>query len=451
MRTSGRTRKAAVIAVAGLATCATLITGCSSDDDNDSKGGSSTSSSSSTEKITLHIGDFGSFGYDDKTGAALFSAYHKLHPNITIVEDNTSDGQQYWDALKLHLTQGSGLADIQAIEVGYIAEAVTPALASKFEDLGKAPGVKIDDWVSWKEKQATTPDGAVIGLGTDIGPTAICYRKDMFEAAGLPSDRDAVAKLWSGDWQKFVDVGKQFKAKAPKGAAFVDSGSGLFNAMLASQPTQYSDASGKLIYDTSAGVQTAWDLATEAVEGGLTAKLRQFDTNNTWNAAFKNSKFATIACPSWMVGLVATNSGPELKGKWDIASPPQAGNWGGSFLGVPKGGKHVKEAIELAQWLTAAPQQVKVFQKFGNIPSNKAGLADPAVASATNEYFPGTPVGKIYSMTASTITPAPIGKWDGQVKTFLTDNGILDMEQHGTSKDKAWSNVKAQVKDKIDE
>jgi cellobiose transport system substrate-binding protein len=446
MRTSGRTRKAAVIAVAGIATCATLITGCSSNSNNDSKGGGS---SDANQKITLHIGDFGSFGYDDKTGAALFSEYHKLHPNITVVEDNTSNGQQYWDTLKLHLSQGSGLADIQAIEVGYIAEAVTPAIASKFEDIGKAPGVNVDDWVSYKEKQATTTDGKVIGLGTDIGPTAICYRKDLFQQAGLPTDRDQVAQLWAGDWQKFVDAGKKFKAKAPAGVAFTDSGSGLFNAVLSSQPTQYSDASGKLIYDTSAGVKTAWDLATEAVQDGLTAKLQQFNTDNSWNAAFKTSKFATVACPSWMVGQVADNSGPALKGKWDIAQPPQAGNWGGSFLGVPSAGKHVKEAEALAEWLTAPAQEVKVFQKFGNIPSTKAGLNDPAVLAATNDFFPGTPIGKIYTTTAQNVQPAPIGQWDGQVKTFITDNRILDMEQHGTSKDKAWSNVQKLVKDKI--
>jgi cellobiose transport system substrate-binding protein len=447
MRTSGRTRKAAVIAVAGLATCATLITGCSSDDDSNDKG----ASSPSNEKITLHIGDFGSFGYDDKTGAALFSAYHTLHPDITIVEDNVSDGQQYWDALKLHLTQGSGLADIQAIEVGYVAEAVNPTIASKFEDLGKATGVNIDDWVGYKEKQATTTDGKVIGLGTDIGPTAICYRKDLFEAAGLPTGREDVAKLWNGDWHKFVEVGKRFKAKAPDGVAFTDSGSGLFNAALASQATQYSDTSGKLVYDTSAGVRTAWDLATEAVEQGLTAKLRQFDSNNSWNAAFKNSKFATVACPSWMTGIISAQAGEGNKGKWDIAQPPQAGNWGGSFLAVPSAGKHVKEATALAAWLTAPEQQAKVFTKNGNIPSTKKGLADPTVQNAMNPYFGETPVGKIYTFTAQNIQPAPIGRWDGQVKTFITDNGILDMEQHGTSKDKAWSNVQDQVKEHITE
>jgi len=449
MRTSGRTRRTAVIAVAGLAACATLITGCSSDKKDDKAGSDGTASS--TEKITLHIADFGSFGFDDKKGAALYADYHKLHPNITIVEDNVSDAQPSWDSFKLHLTQNSGLADIQAIEVGYIGLATQPNMASKLVDFTSAPGFKTTDWLPYKEKQATTSDGKVVGLGTDAGPIAICYNKDAFKAAGLPTDRDTLATNWSGDWQKFVDLGKQFEASKtkPKGMAFSDSGSGLFNSVLASQPTQYSDASGKLIYDTSAGVQTAWNIATEAVENHLTAGFQQLDTAGTWNAAFKNNKFATVTCPSWMVGLVQGNSGDAGKGKWDVAQPPQVGNWGGSFLAVPKSGKHVAEATALAQWLTSAAQQVKVFQKFGNIPSTTGALADPAVQNLENPYFPGTPMGKIFSTAAKNITPAPIGQWDGTVKDIITKNGILDMEQRGTKKDKAWSNVVAQVKDKV--
>ncbi|WNI15635.1 ABC transporter substrate-binding protein [Actinacidiphila sp. ITFR-21] len=446
MRTSGRTRKTAVIAVAGLAACATLITGCSSDSKDSGSGGGK---AAANEKITLHIGDFGSFGYDDKTGAKLFSEYHALHPNITVIEDNVSDSGAYWNSLKLHLTQNSGLDDIQALEIGFIANATQPQYASKFVDFNTVKGFDAGAWLDYKEKEATTSDGKVIGVGTDVGPTAICYRKDLFQQAGLPTDRDAVAALWAGDWGKFVTAGKQFKAHAPAGVAFTDSASGLFNAVLSSQPDQYSDGSGNLVYDTSPGVKTAWDIASTAVQDGLTAKLQQFDANNTWTAAFKTNKFATVACPSWMIGLVATNSGPANQGKWDIAQPPQAGNWGGSFLAVPKSGKHVAEATALAQWLTAAAQEVKVFQKFGNIPSNKAALSDPAVLNTTNAYFPGTPVGKIFTATANDIKPAPIGPNDGVVKDTITQNGLLDMEQRGTSKDKAWSNVQAQVKDKV--
>ncbi|MFI0896755.1 extracellular solute-binding protein [Streptomyces sp. NPDC020983] len=447
MRTSGRTRKAAVIAVAGLAACATLITGCSSDSDSGSKNDSK--DGSSNEKITLHVGDFGSFGYDDKNGAALYAEYHKLHPNITIVEDNVSDGQQYWDKLKLHLTQNSGLADIQAIEVGYIGLAIQPNLANKFVDFKTVQGFDANAWLPYKEKQATTGDGKIIGLGTDAGPTAICYNKAAFAQAGLPTDRDQLAAQWNGDWQKFIDLGKQFQKKAPKGMKFSDSGSGLFNAILASQSTQYSDQNGKLIYDSSDGVKTAWNLSTEAVEAGITAGYQQLDPQNAWSAAFKTGKFATVTCPSWMVGLVQNNSGDAGKGKWDVATPPQVGNWGGSFLAVPKAGKHVKEATALAQWLTAKEQEVKVFQKFGNIPSNVAALDDPAVQNLTNPYFPGTPIGKIFAGAAKNITPAPIGPWDGNVKDIITKNGIMDMEKRGTAKDKAWSNVVSQIKDKV--
>jgi cellobiose transport system substrate-binding protein len=92
-----------------------------------------------------------------------------------------------------------------------------------------------------------------------------------------------------------------------------------------------------------------------------------------------------------------------------------------------------------------------VFAVNGNIPSTTEGLKSETVQNAQPEYFPGVPVGKIYSEAAQQIKPAPIGRWDGQVKTFLTDNGILDIETRGTSPEKAWNNVRKLVEDKIDQ
>ncbi|MGA5214739.1 ABC transporter substrate-binding protein [Streptomyces cinereoruber] len=443
MRTSSsrRGRRTAVAAVAVVMTGTSLLTGCGSDDDDAKSGGT----------ITLRVGTFGSFGYDDKTGAKLYAEYEKTHPGIKIEESNVADGQKYWDTLKLRLSRNSGLADIQAIEVGYIAEATGPTMADKWVDLGKEGGAKLDAFLDWKVKQATTADGSVIGLGTDIGPMAVCYNKDLFAKAGLPTDRDAVANLWSGDWSKFLETGRTYQKNAPAGTAFHDSASGLFNAVVSSDPVQYADASGKLDWENSPGVKKAWDTAVAAAQGGLTAKLRQFDEKGTWNAAFKNAKFATVACPSWMTGIIKDQAGPANQGKWDIAAPPVAGNWGGAFLAVPKSGKHAKEAAELAAWLTAPEQHAKVFAVNGNIPSSKDTLTSVAVQEAKLPYFGDTPVGKIFSSAAARITPANISRWDGQVKTFLTDNGILDIEQRGTDPAKAWENVKKLVDDKIDQ
>ncbi|MFB7864946.1 ABC transporter substrate-binding protein [Streptomyces sp. NPDC056069] len=440
----GRARRTALAAVAALTAGSALLTGCGDGGDGgDAAGGGGT--------ITLRVGTFGSFGYDNKTGAKLYAEYEKAHPNIKIVESNVADGQKYWDTLKLRLSRNSGLADIQAIEVGYIAEATGSAMAGKWVDLSKNGGADVGAYLDWKTKQATTADGSVIGLGTDIGPMAICYNKDLFAKAKLPTDRTEVAKLWSGDWAKFLEVGKTYQKHAPAGTFFHDSGSGLFNAVVNSDPEQYANASGELAWETSPGVKKAWETAVAAAQGGLTAKLRQFDEKGTWNAAFKNSKFATVACPSWMTGIIKDQAGAANQGKWDIAAPPVAGNWGGSFLAVPKSGKHAKEAAELAAWLTAPAQHAKVFAVNGNIPSTKDTLSSAAVVGAKLPYFGDTPVGEIYAAAAAHIRPAPISRWDGQVKTFLTDNGILDIEQRGTDPAKAWENVKKLVDDKIDQ
>ncbi|MFB7028156.1 MULTISPECIES: ABC transporter substrate-binding protein [unclassified Streptomyces] len=444
MRTSSsrRGRRTAVAAVAVVMTGTSLLTGCGGDGGDGAESGGT---------ITLRVGTFGSFGYDDKTGAKLYAEYEKTHPGIKIEESNVADGQKYWDTLKLRLSRNSGLADVQAIEVGYIAEATGSTMADKWVDLGKEGGAKLDAFLDWKVKQATTADGRVIGLGTDIGPMAVCYNKDLFAKAKLPTDRDAVGKLWAGDWSEFLEVGKTYQKSAPAGTAFHDSASGLFNAVVSSDPVQYADASGKLDWENSPGVKKAWDTAVAAARDGLTAKLRQFDEKGTWNAAFKNSKFATVACPSWMTGIIKDQAGPANQGKWDIAAPPVAGNWGGAFLAVPKSGKHAEEAAELAAWLTAPEQHAKVFAVNGNIPSSKDTLTSPAVQDAKLPYFGDTPVGKIFSGAAARITPASISRWDGQVKTFLTDNGILDIEQRGTDPAKAWENVKKLVDDKIDQ
>ncbi|AUY48176.1 extracellular solute-binding protein [Streptomyces sp. CB01881] len=439
--TGTTTRHRRLSAVAALTATAALLAGCGSSGDTGAAGDGGT--------ITLRVGTFGSFGYDNETGAKLYAEYEKLHPNIKIVESNVADGQKYWDTLKLRLSRDSGLADIQAVEVGFIAEATGPTLAGKWVDLGKTGGADVNAFLDWKTRQATTPDGKVIGLGTDIGPMAVCYNKDLFAKAGLPTDRAQVGALWAGSWDRFLETGRAYQAKAPEGTAFHDSASGLFNAVISSEPVQYANAKGELDYQNSPGVKKAWSIATAAATGGITAKLRQFDEKGTWNAGFKNAKFATVACPSWMTGIIKEQAGPENQGKWDIAPAPVAGNWGGSFLAVPKSGAHVEEAAKLAAWLTAPAQHAKVFGVNGNIPSSKDTLASAAVQDAKLAYFGDTPVGRIYSEAAAGIRAVPISRWDGQVKTFITDNGILDIEQRGTDPAQAWANVQKLIDDKI--
>ncbi|MGW2419165.1 ABC transporter substrate-binding protein [Streptomyces sp. NPDC001709] len=439
MRTSIR-RSQRLMALAAVAALTTgLLAGCAKDSDDSSSDGSGGGNGSGKGKITLTIGTFGVFGYKQ---AGLYDEYMKLHPDISIKENVTTRTDVYWPKVLTRLQAGSGTDDIQAIEIGNITEAVQTQ-GNKFVDLGK--DVDKSQWLDWKNAQATTKDGKLIGLGTDIGPMAICYRKDLFQKAGLPTDRTKLAEMWKGDWAKYVDVGKQYMKKAPGGTKFVDSASSVYNAALGGGDERYYDKDGTVAWDKSDGVKKAWDVAMDVATSDMSAKLKQFDP--TWDQGYANAAFATVACPAWMVGYIEQKSGDSGKGKWDVAAAPTAANWGGSFLGVPTAGKHQKDAVALAKWLTAPEQQAKVFAKQASFPSTPSAYASLKPAADTTAYFSNAPLTQIFSDSAKTIPTQYFGIKDQPINSAITDIGILQVEQKGKSPSQGWDAAAKEIKD----
>ncbi|GAA2526181.1 MULTISPECIES: ABC transporter substrate-binding protein [Streptomyces] len=431
-------RKALAVAAA-VALSTGLLAGCADDggDDSDS------SSGGGEGKTTITLGLFGTMGFKE---AGLYDEYEKLNPDINIEENVVERNENYYPALLNHLTTNSGLMDVQAIEVGNIAEVVATQ-ADKFVDMSKVEGVKPEGWLDWKWKQATTKDGQTIGLGTDIGPMAICYRKDLFEKAGLPTDREEVGKLWAGDWKKFVEVGEEYKKSAGKDTFFMDSPGGLINAILSSEEEKFYDSSGEVIYKTNPAVKAAFDLTAEAAEKGLVQAQTQFQP--AWDSTIANSKFATVACPPWMLGTIKGKSKPDAAGKWDVAVAPKSGNWGGSFLGVPKSGKNVEEAQKLVAWLTAPEQQAKLFAVQGSVPSAPAAYELPEVVNGKNEMTGDAPIGKIFSEAAQQIPAQVIGPKDQIIQQGLTDNGVI-LVTKGKSAKEAWETATKTIDNNLD-
>ncbi|MFC9845383.1 extracellular solute-binding protein [Streptomyces sp. NPDC060223] len=425
---NGTARRVVVLAtIASLG--AGLLAGCA-DDGKDEDSNSSAGDGGGKTKITLGL--FGTAGFEE---SGLYTEYEKLHPDIDIQQTVVERNENYYPALINHLTTGSGLQDIQMVEVGNIAE-IVGTQATKLLDLSKYG--KESDYLDWKWKQATTKDGQTIGVGTDIGPMAICYRKDLFEAAGLPSEREEVGKLWTGSWDKFVDVGKQYQAKAPKGTTFLDSPGGLLQAILSGETERFYDSAGEVIYKTNPAVKSAFDLTAQAAEDGLIGNQTQFQP--AWDTTIANSKFAAMSCPPWMLGYIKGKSKADAAGKWEIAQAPKSGNWGGSFLAVPKAGKNTEEAAKLAAWLTAPAQQAKLFAVQGSFPSTPAAYDSAAVKDAKNDMTGTAPIGTIFAEAAKNIPVQTIGPKDQIIQQGLTDNGVVLVTQ-GKSPEEAWANA----------
>lgn len=371
------------------------------------------------EKIKLAINDFGVFGYKP-----LYAEYQQSHPNIEIVESVNEYNTHHTNLIN-HLAAGSGAADIEAVDEGFMAQLKSrPEQFVNLLDLGAADREK--DYAAFKWHASLSADGKKqIGLGTDVGGLAMCYRTDVFAKAKLPTDPAAVSALWP-TWEKYVETGIKFKA-AKSGAAFFDSATNLYNAQVFQlDKSYYEPGTNTVIVDKNPGIKAAWDLTIKAIDQGLSAKLVAWQPD--WVTAFQKGAFATITCPAWMQGYIKENA-PGTAGKWNIAAVPgAAGNWGGSWLTIPAQSKHPKEAYELLAFLTAPAQQVRVFKDVGNFPSAVPAMQDPSVQGFKNPFFNDAPTGKIFGESAVNLKPQYQGEKHGPIRKAIED-GITRVEQ----------------------
>ncbi|MFD9736045.1 extracellular solute-binding protein [Umezawaea sp. NPDC059074] len=387
--------------------------------------------------VELSIATFNEFGYED-----LLKQYQDTHPHVRITHRKTGKADDHHQTMFTQMASGTGLADVEAVEEGWIAQVM--AKSDQFNDLNKIgpSDVTAERWLQWKSDAASNRDGELIGYGTDIGPMAMCYRRDLFEAAGLPSDPEAVGALF-GTWESYFATGDRFVANSDK--AWFDSASQVFNAMVNQNKVGYYDLDDKLVLESNTAVKADWDQVTAAVENGQSANLVAF--SNEWNTAFKNAAFATKTCPSWMLGVIEAQSGPENEDKWAVtaAFPGGAGNWGGSFLTVPKQSRHPKEAAELAAWLTAPEQQIKAFTAKGTFPSQNEALLSPALLNQTNPYFGNAKVGALFAEQANKVPAAQHkGPAAGQIQDKVFGDALQAVE-HGTKVESAWKQALAEA------
>jgi len=379
-------------AAAGVTGIALLATACSGASETPSDEGSD---GGSAENITLTLGTFNEPGYTDE----MFAQYEAENPGVTIENKKAATSNEARDNLNTRLASGSGASDVEMIEIDWLPELMQ--YPDKFEDLAD-PALE-GRWLDWKVQQATTPDGKLLGYGTDIGPEAIAYRSDLFAAAGLPTDRAEVAALLGGDdatWEKYFEVGKQYTQAT--GKPFFDAAGAIYQGMINQVPNAYEENDGTIIAADNPEVKAIYDAVTQASVGdNLSAHLGQWSED--WTASFQTDGFATMLAPGWMLGVIEGNSAGVTG--WDIADvfPGGAGNWGGSFMTVPSQGKHVEEAKKFAAWLTAPEQQLQAYKNKGTFPSQTEALASDELLSSTNAFFNNAPAGQILANRAEGI------------------------------------------------
>lgn len=373
----------------------------------------------------------------------LINQYDEQHQELKI-NIQISEFRDVHDNLQIAFAAGSGAPDICLVETVNID--LFKSFPARFHNLFTYGGAAVKgDYLDWKWQQAQQPDGSFLyGMPTDIGPIAMIYRTDLFKLAGLPTDREEVSRLINS-WDALLESGKTVRRKT--GKAMFDNLTNVYRSGISQLDTLYFDKqTDQFIADQNPGVKKVWANTAEAAANQLSAGIPSWTPE--WEVGANTGEFAVILAPAWMMGFIKENA-PYSAGKWDITRLPEgSGNWGGSFLTMPKEGRHPKESFQLIQWLTAPEQQLETFIHNGNFPSTPAVFDNKQIKQLRDEFFNGAPVGEIYSQAAKSIKPVYEGRFLRTASEAFNE-AVQKLETQSATPEQAWREAIIQIEQSL--
>lgn len=268
--------------------------------------------------------------------------YTKDHPDVTIkVEDFAKPDLEQ----KMHTMLASGmtksLPDIVLIE-DYNAQKFLSAYPGAF-----APMDGVVDYKNFSAYKTAlmTMDGHTYGLPFDSGVTGLYFRRDLLEQAGFtPADLTDIT------WERFIEIGKQVKAKTGKAMLSDDpSDPNMMRILMQSAGTWYFTPDGKLNIKGNAALKEALRLQEAMIDAGITTP------SVGWSgrvAAVNKGDVATVTNAVWFIPSI--KAGSDQAGKWGLTTMPRMNipggtnysNSGGSSWYVFSSSPEAKESID---------------------------------------------------------------------------------------------------------
>ncbi|MDY0393704.1 extracellular solute-binding protein [Virgibacillus halophilus] len=191
-------------------------------------------------------------------------------------------------------------------------------------------------------------------------------------------------------------------------------------------------------------LKKAYDLAVEFNDHGLVGDYDMWTPE--WGNAVNNGDFAIEMGAAWLKGWMKDNA-PDASEKFRVATLPKelAGNWGGSYIAIPKETKHEKEAYKFAKWLTSPDNQLKSFKSdAGLFPSSPEVFDMEDFKNIEDEFFGGQKTSQYFADAAKDINFVYKGS-----KYKPTQDEVLNALKNvreGADPDKEWKEAVKRMK-----
>lgn len=388
-RTPGRRTNPLIVGMLGIALGAGVLSACGG-----GSGGDAGDALTTKQTITVWTWDQPGDGLK-----AAVPGFQKKYPNVTVDVQNVGN-PAIWDKITTGMAAGgAGLADVMNVGGDYMGNYIE-TFPKGFADLGPlgADALK-DDYAPSIWAGGSDSKGTVFGLPIEVNASAVFYRKDIFDQAGVDMSKIST-------WDDLLQAGTTLKQKtgysllALDKAASESDAANTWQLLARLEGTFFFNQAGDISLNDAGSVK-ALEFLKKANQAGLIA-----DVPGGWDnfiGELKGStKVAVVPGAAWVAGVFAENA-PALKGKWAIRNPPAmepggqtAALAGANYLTVSGSSKHQKAAAEFVKYaLGTLEGQQAVYQGSGLFPAFKPMYAT-AEFKSPSAYFGGEDVNKFF-------------------------------------------------------
>lgn len=397
-------------AAAGLSGCAGL-TGKSSEEP---AGGGAAG-----EKATLTFVNW-SGDAEKKAFDALIAAFQKENPDITVKTDTVpyASVQTNLDS-RFQAGNPPDLFRVSYIDIGqYTSQGVLLDVSGTF-DQAKIDAFEPGLW------QGVVFDGKPYGVPHQIDTTAILYRKDAFEAAGITDVPTTIDEAWT--WEEFaanadklkgVVKGKQTafiydwqSAGAYRWLSWLFQAGGTLLAEDLKSPAIDSDPGRKAVDFTKSFFTKGW------VAKNTSVKSATYPDN-----VFVAGSVAMAFAGDFLVPFIDTNVGK----KFQYGSMPQprdvaaATDLGGNAVVAAKDGKNTEAATKFLEFIVREDQMKTYCEATGQLPTLKS------LTNTKLDFQVRPDLMETFVQQAKTLTPEQVAQVT--VPQFAKLNAALQQE-----------------------
>lgn len=310
----------------------------------------------------------------------------------------------YWDGdytkLKPALQADSGVPDIFQTQNRDAQAFYNTYGTQKFYDLTELIEPDAANWPAYVLAMCES-EGKYYSMPWDIGPCAMFYRSDVFDAAGIKAEELTT-------WDKYIAAGEKLKTVDENyyiaDIPFNGTGMDFLMLLLNEQGGQYLK-DGKVAFNSPEMVK-AMELILQMKEKNLI-----LDTPNAWDdriTGINDNKLVALNYAAWYMGTMQ-NSCKDTSGKWKVAPMPgfeegkNKAGIGGSVLSVYSGTKNWELCKSFLEYSMKDNEGNDINMKYGEFPSYSPAY-ETEFFKSTNEYYSGQATGTIFAGLADSPT-----------------------------------------------